>query len=43
MLVIAHRKDIPGDLRREKIEGIKAVDIIKYTSGEVAFYLLTHE
>ena len=43
MLVIANRKDISPDLRREQIKGIKLVDMVEYPSGEVAFYLLTHE
>ena len=42
-LVVANRKDVGVDLRREKIEGVKPLDIIKYPSGEVAFYILTHE
>lgn len=43
MLVIVNRKDLPIDLRKEKIKGIKTIDTIEYPSGEVAFYLLTHE
>ena len=43
MLVIANRKDISLDLRREQIKGIKVVDLVEYPSGEVAFYLLTHD
>lgn len=42
-LLVVNRKDISLDLRVEGIPGLKVVDIIEYPSGEIAFYLLTHE
>lgn len=42
-LLILSRKDIPDDLRFNNIRGLKTIDIIKYPSSEIAFYILAKE